>query len=84
MKLLETFKDKKVNIFFSEDSLFAPLWDVTLKDIGSNFFKVESDNLTVNKIFAISSIVSIEEREEQEPYHGPTVSIYSGEIGDDF
>ena len=72
MRLLANFKGKKVNIYFSENSLLAPIHDVTLKDLGSNFFEIKSSDNTINKIYSISSIISVEECQEPKPYYGPS------------
>lgn len=77
IKLLLSFKHKKINIFFSTTSGLEPLYSVTLKNISSDFFNVESDTNTLNKIYSISSIVSIEEIKEPEPSFGPNFVKYS-------
>lgn len=75
MILLNNFKGKKVNIFFSKDSSLDPIRNVILKNIGSNFFEVESDNnSTFNKIYSISSIVSVEESQKPDSYYEPSTN----------
>lgn len=64
MKLLESFLNKKVNIQFLKDNLPNYLGNVTLIEVGSNFFKIESNINKINKIYSISSITSIEEHNE--------------------
>ncbi|MGL5278005.1 MAG: hypothetical protein ACRC8M_02835 [Cetobacterium sp.] len=69
MILLNSFKGKKVNIYFTKDSLLDTIHNVILKNVDSNFFEVENDDSTRNRIYSISSIVSVEECREPAPYY---------------
>ncbi|MEG0237685.1 MAG: hypothetical protein ACRCX7_12695 [Cetobacterium sp.] len=74
MILLNKLKGKKVNIYFSKDSSLDTIHNVILKNIDSNFFEVESDSSTINKIYSISSIVCVEECREPAPYYEPSTN----------
>lgn len=74
MILLNNLKGKKVNIYFSKDSSLDTIHNVILKNIDSNFFEVEGDSSTINKIYSISSIVCVEECREPTPYYEPSTN----------